>query len=59
MGAALLLVAALLMFIWATPSGSALAWGVTAVLGASGIAALVEARLGWCAARAAGLRVPF
>lgn len=51
--------AALLTLGWVIPFRSLPGGIATAVVFCAGIAALIEARLGWCAARAAGFRVPF
>jgi hypothetical protein len=59
LGVVLLLLGVGLAFIGGHYFGSSLAWGAAAVASFAGVFALVEARLGWCAARAAGLRVPF
>lgn len=55
----LVALATLLVLAWALPFGSTLGGIIAAVVFCTGIAALGEARLGWCAARAAGFRVPF
>ena len=41
---------------WALPSGTGLAWYVTASLLGTGAFAIFEARAGWCALRAMGFR---
>jgi hypothetical protein len=51
-----LIAAVVLSLLWALPSGSTLAWLVSALLGAGGAFSLFEARAGWCAVRALGIR---
>jgi hypothetical protein len=55
-GISLVLVGLVLVFAWAIPSGTALAWYVTASILAAGAFAIFEARAGWCALRAMGVR---
>ena len=56
LGLSLAVVGLVLLFAWAIPAGTALAWTVTlAVLGLSALS-VFEARAGWCALRAMGFR---
>jgi hypothetical protein len=55
-GLVFLILAVALSLLWALPTGSTLAWLVSAVLGAGGAFSLFEARAGWCAVRALGFR---
>jgi hypothetical protein len=57
-GVVFLIVGIVLIFVWAIPSGSWLAWIVTVVTLASGVLAIFEARAGWCIMRAMGFRTP-
>ena len=57
-GILLLLVAVVLLFLWALPGGSAWAWVVVTVCAVSGGFAVFEARAGWCALRAMGFKTP-
>lgn len=41
---------------WAWPSGSKLGWGIAILLGVTGVFIIFEARAGWCALRAMGIR---
>jgi hypothetical protein len=55
-GIAGLLIGAVMLFGWALPNGSPLAWVVTlGVLAIAGFS-VFEARAGWCALRAMGVR---
>jgi hypothetical protein len=56
----LLLVAAgvAMLLMWALPTGSILAWSLTVVALAGGAFAVFEARAGWCALRAMGIKTP-
>ena len=55
-GFILLLVAVALAVLWALPTGSTLGWIVSAAVAAGGAFSLFEARAGWCALRALGVR---
>ncbi len=55
-GFVLLLLAAGLSVLWPLNTGSTLGWVVSAALAAGGAFALFEARAGWCAVRALGIR---
>jgi hypothetical protein len=48
----------ILLFAWAWPAGSVLAWTVALVAVAGGAFAIFEARAGWCIVRAMGLKTP-
>ena len=55
----LLIVAAIIVAaVWAIPAGGWLGWTIAAILFASGAFAIFEARKGWCAVRAMGIRTP-
>jgi hypothetical protein len=43
---------------WAVPSGGAVPWAISLGLLASGAFAIFEARAGWCALRALGIKTP-
>jgi len=58
MGLAALVVAIALLFAWALPTGSVIAWGLVIAGGAFGLFGLYEAYHGWCAARALGFKTP-
>jgi len=47
-----------LLFAWALPSQSALAWLITIACVLSGAFMLFEARAGWCIIRAMGFKTP-
>ncbi len=57
-GVLLLVVAVALLLAWALPRGSAWAWIVTALFALGGARELFEARAGWCAVRAMGIKTP-
>ena len=57
-GILLLVGAAVLAAVWATGSGSWVAWAVVAGVAALGAFAVFEARAGWCVVRAMGIRTP-
>jgi hypothetical protein len=59
LGLGLLLAGAVLALSWGYPLASTLGWVVAGLFVVAGVGALIEARLGWCAARAVGIRVPF
>jgi hypothetical protein len=48
----------ILLFAWAWPARSVLAWTVALVAVAGGAFAIFEARAGWCIVRAMGLKTP-
>ena len=47
-----------MLLLWALPTGSILAWAVTLLALVGGAFAVFEARAGWCALRAMGIRTP-
>jgi len=55
-GVALLVMAAVMAFVWAEPAGSYLGWTFVALLGLGGLLSIFEAGVGWCAVRALGFR---
>jgi hypothetical protein len=55
-GIVLLIAAAAIAALWAWPSRSGLAWAVTSLLAATGAFCVFEARAGWCALRAMGIK---
>lgn len=57
-GLALLALAAVLAFAWALPTGSLVAWIVSVATLLSGAFMVYEARAGWCALRAMGVKTP-
>ena len=57
-GLLFLLIGVGLALLWAWGSGSWLRWGVSIVCVLSGAFAIFEARKGWCAVRAMGIRTP-
>ncbi|HET9929795.1 MAG TPA: hypothetical protein VFQ35_03875 [Polyangiaceae bacterium] len=57
-GIGLALAGAASALFWALPHGGALAWTATLGLLASGAFAIFEARKGWCAVRALGIKTP-
>jgi hypothetical protein len=58
-GVLLLIVAVVLLFAWAVPTGSVWAWVVTITCLAGGAFAVFEARAGWCVVRAMGFKTRF
>ncbi|MGA3067014.1 MAG: hypothetical protein ABSF29_09225 [Tepidisphaeraceae bacterium] len=42
--------------LWALPTGSRLAWILASLLAVTGAFAIFEARAGWCALRAMGIK---
>lgn len=52
----LLLIFAAAIALWAWPSGSRLAWALASLLAIAGAFAVFEARAGWCALRAIGIK---
>lgn len=57
-GVVLIVIAIVLLFAWALPTGSLWAWVVTVLCSAGGAFAVFEARAGWCAVRAMGFKTP-
>jgi hypothetical protein len=57
-GLTLLLTGLLLALFWALPGGGWLAWLLAILAAGAGILGLYEARTGWCAIRAMGIRTP-
>ena len=57
-GLLLLALGAVLLFAWALRGGSVWAWVVTAACLLGGAFAVFEARAGWCALRAMGVKTP-
>ena len=57
-GIVTLVVGIVLLFAWAMPSQTVLAWGVTGAAMSSGVFMIFEAQAGWCALRAMGFRTP-
>src|SRR5689334_4960807 len=49
----------LVAVLWALPAGGWIAWFVVAILLASGVFGVYEARTGWCAVRAMGFRTRY
>jgi hypothetical protein len=47
-----------LLFVWALPSRSAIAWTLTIACVLGGAFMIFEARAGWCALRAMGIKTP-
>jgi hypothetical protein len=47
-----------LLFVWAIPTQSWIAWAVTIATVAGGSFIIFEARAGWCAIRAMGFKTP-
>lgn len=58
-GLVLIALAIGLGLVWALPTGGVAAWAVAAACLLSGAFVLYEARSGWCALRALGIRTPF
>jgi hypothetical protein len=59
LAAAFLLLGSVSLLGWAWPQQSTWGWAFTALLLALALVAFLQARLGWCIARAAGFRTPF
>lgn len=57
-GMVMLFIGLVLLFAWAMPTGAGLAWFVALSVIVSGGFAIFEARAGWCALRAIGVRTP-
>ncbi len=58
-GMLLLVFGIILLILWALPVGSIVSWVFTGICFAGGVFALFEARAGWCAVRAMGIRTRF
>ena len=58
-GLFMLAAAVILSLAWALPTGSTVAWVVVALVAAGGAFSLFEARAGWCAVRAMGIRTRY
>jgi hypothetical protein len=52
------LVGIVLLFAWALPTGSAIAWIATIACLVGGAFMIFEARAGWCVIRAMGFKTP-
>jgi hypothetical protein len=52
------IIGVVLLFAWAIPTGTGLAWGITGSLLFTAGFSIFEARAGWCAVRAMGFRTP-
>jgi uncharacterized membrane protein HdeD (DUF308 family) len=52
------LIGIVLLLAWAIPSGAVLAWIVTGLILVAGGFSIFEARAGWCALRAMGMKTP-
>jgi hypothetical protein len=52
------IVGLVLLFAWAIPAGTGLAWWITASLLFAAGFSIFEARAGWCVVRAMGFRTP-
>jgi hypothetical protein len=57
-GIVLIVAAAIVVAVWAIPSGGWLSWTIAAILSVSGAFSIFEARKGWCAVRAMGIKTP-
>ena len=57
-GVVLLTIGGAILFAWALPSGSVLAWAAVVVCVIGGAFSLFEAWAGWCGVRAMGFRTP-
>jgi hypothetical protein len=55
-GIILMIVAVIVAGAWAWPRSSAMGWGVAAILALAGAFSIFEARAGWCALRAMGIK---
>ncbi len=55
-GVALLTVAAIVAFVWASPAASYVGWAFTAGLAVGGAFSVYESAVGWCVVRALGIR---
>ena len=57
-GIALLVTGVILLFAWALPRGTVMAWVVTIGCVFGGALAIFESRKGWCVVRAIGIKTP-
>jgi uncharacterized membrane protein HdeD (DUF308 family) len=57
-GSVTMVVGVVLLFAWALPTASALAWLITIACLIGGAFMIFEARAGWCAIRAMGFKTP-
>jgi hypothetical protein len=57
-GIVMLFIGLVLLFAWALPTGSGIAWFVALSVAIGGGFAIFEARAGWCVVRAMGFRTP-
>ncbi|MEM8875981.1 MAG: hypothetical protein AAGD32_17180 [Planctomycetota bacterium] len=58
LGSVTLIIAGILGILWAWPTGSILAWIVVVIAVGFGAMGLYQAKRGWCAARAMGMKTP-
>jgi hypothetical protein len=58
-GILMLVAGGLAIVLWASPAGGWVPWTVSALLIASGLFAVYEARAGWCVVRAMGFKTRF
>ena len=59
LGSAGLLVALIILALWAVPTGSVIAYVLAAVAAVGGAFSVYEASMSWCAVRALGFKTPF
>ena len=57
-GVLVLLAGVAALGLWALPSGTVVAWVVSAALLVTGALAIFESRKGWCVMRALGFKTP-
>ncbi len=57
-GAAFVIAGALMLWLWAWPGGSIVAWIVSILCLIGGAFAIFESRKGWCVLRAMGFKTP-
>ena len=57
-GVLMLVLGVVLLFVWAEPFGGWWRWAIAIACMAGGAFAVFEARAGWCAIRAIGIRTP-
>ena len=57
-GIVMIVLAGVLLFAWARPTGSPWAWVVTILSSLGGAFAIFEAKAGWCVMRAMGFKTP-
>ena len=57
-GIAMVVVGLILLFAWALPRGTVLAWAMTIGCVLGGAFAIFESRKGWCVLRAMGMKTP-